>query len=99
MPHPDKPVPAVPLHQPCSVSSTSREVIENKLLAALEDDNTVAILASKQDLVDMIFALEGYTCDPTRRARLRDLADGMRQLYKGAFPSPLNSPDQAPVSR
>lgn len=86
---------AVALHQPCSVSSTSREVIENKLLAALEDDNTVAILASKQDLDDLIAALDefhpvGWTSTRSAEvARCRDLSAGMKQLRDGAFP-PLN---------
>jgi hypothetical protein len=46
--------------KPCSIERTSRSVIERKLLTALDDETRVAILATKQDLEDMIAALYGY---------------------------------------
>jgi len=46
-----------------TVERTTRTVIEHKLLTALEDGNTVAVLLSKQDLQDMIGAL--YRVWPT----------------------------------
>ncbi len=73
------------MSEPNSVIPTSREVIENKLLTALEDDNTVAVLFSKQDLEDVLFALESYKWNPERIARCRELAGGMNQLYLEAF--------------
>lgn len=75
---------------PCSVERTSRSVIEHKLLTALEDDNTVAALLSKQDLEDMIFALCRSAAindwDKKRVQRCHDLRDGMQQLMREAFP-------------
>ncbi len=42
------------------VKKTSREVIEGKLLDSLDDDGTVAILASRVDLRRLITALSFY---------------------------------------
>lgn len=76
--------------QPCSVERTQRTVIERKLLAALEGGRTVAILASKQDLEDMIAALYGVRTGnllawAAQKKRRKDLADGMSQLLREAF--------------
>ena len=74
---------------PCSVELTSRQVIERKLLTALEDDNTVAALLSKRDLEDMIAALYGFEDmghSALRKARCKELADSMSQLLREAFP-------------
>lgn len=78
---------------PCSVERTSRSVIEHKLLTALDDKDKVAILATKQDLKDIIFALTvlarsfaAEKKEPRREARYKDLAAGMRQLLSEAFP-------------
>jgi hypothetical protein len=80
---------------PCSVERTHRSVIERKLLTALEDDNTVAALLSKQDLEDMIAALYGYELGERKgnvlsweahMKRRKDLADSMSQLLREAFP-------------
>jgi len=75
---------------PCSVERTTRSVIERKLLTALEDDNTVAALLSKQDLEDMIFALCRSAAlndwDKKRVQRCHDLRDCMQQLMREAFP-------------
>lgn len=76
-----------------SVSSTRREVIENKLLDALSDDGTVAILASESDLKALIAACEYYDLD-RHFAVLQEFAADLRQLLVGAFPQ--NSPDLPP---
>lgn len=77
---------------PCSVELTSRQVIEHKLLAALDDESKVALLLTKQDLEDLIAALLDYEVkrglprwEPHKK-RCKDLADGMRQLLREAFP-------------
>jgi hypothetical protein len=80
----------------CTVERTSRSVIEHKLLAALDDDSgRVAILATKQDLEDMIAALYGYELAERKGnvltweahvKRRKELADDMSQLLKEAFP-------------
>lgn len=72
---------------PGSVDRVGREVIENKLLAALSEDGVVAILASEQDLSVMIAALEYAMLgnrEQTRKAR--ELAADMRKLKRSAFP-------------
>lgn len=66
---------------PCSVESTTRHVIENQLLAALDDKTKVAILANEMDLRIIITALEQYSGGPQR-----ELATDMRQLLNAAFP-------------
>lgn len=66
---------------PCSVELTSRQVIEKKLLTALEDGNTVAILASEEDLKLLIFAL-AHCSSPKAMPMARDLG----QLLSEAFP-------------
>jgi len=74
------------LAAPCSVEQTKRSVIEHKLLTALEDGNTVAALFSKQDLEDMIAALLEQQPRPEQMKRRKDLAEGMQQLLREAFP-------------
>ena len=74
------------LQRPCSVERTNRSVIEHKLLTALEDGNTVAILATRADLEDMLYALENANLLPKHKARCKNLADGIRQLMTEAFP-------------
>lgn len=83
------------LQQPCSVETTSRQVIEHKLLTALEDGNTVAALLSKQDLEDLIAALYGYELAERKgnvltweahMKRRKNLADDLSQLLREAFP-------------
>lgn len=83
------------LAAPCSVERTKRSVIEHKLLTALEDGNTVAALFSKQDLEDIIAALLGYEIGEWKgniltweahMKRRKDLAEGMQQLLREAFP-------------
>lgn len=67
----------------CSVELTSRQVIERKLLAALDDEDKVALLCSRQDLDMLIAALHTSSIDgPKEREWERDL----RQLRAEAFP-------------
>ena len=79
----------------CSVERTPRSVIEKKLLTALGDESCVAILATKQDLEDMIAALCGYELGTWKgnvlswedyRKRCRSLSNDMTQLLHEAFP-------------
>lgn len=74
---------------------TSRTVIEHKLLTALEDENTVAALLSKQDLETLIASLYGYEIAERRGMildwsehvkRCKSLADDLSQLLREAFP-------------
>lgn len=72
---------------PCSVSSTRREVIENKLLAALDDEGTVAILANEEMLKDLIWVLENYIgASRDRQDRMESLHVDLSQLRDAAFP-------------
>lgn len=64
----------------CSEEHVGRQVIENKLLAALNDDSKVAVLLSGQDLRMLICALEQYSGGPQR-----EFAADMRQLLRAAF--------------
>lgn len=71
---------------PCSVQSVSRQVIEHKLLTALEEGGVAAIF-SKQDLEDLVFACELWLMRDDRATRLGNLRRGMEQLLREAFPS------------
>lgn len=71
---------------PYSVERTSRQIIQHKLMAALEDGNTAAALLSKQDLEDLIFACELWTMRDGRARRLGNMRRGMEQLLREAFP-------------
>lgn len=72
--------------KPYTVALTNRQVIENKILAALDGDDKVAILATKQDLEDFLFALERVViAQPERRKRCISLAEGIRILLEKAF--------------
>lgn len=79
------------MNKPLLIEKTSRTVIENKLLTALEDKGTVAILASEQDLKDIIDCLREQTPHGTSHSvkefwtRCKNLADGFEQLLKSAF--------------
>ncbi len=74
---------------PCTVERTGREVIERKLLTALEDENCVAALLTKQDVECLITALYGQGAtwsDPVAYDNRRiELAASLRQLYNEAF--------------
>jgi hypothetical protein len=81
------------MESPNSVVKTSRSVIEKKLLTALEDGNTVAVLLSKQDLDDLIASLRDYELSDigdwkdwrVYLKRCSDIADSLEQLHKEAF--------------
>ena len=62
------------------VEYVAREVIENKLLAALNETGNVAILASERDLVVMIEAPRKST-DP----HARQMAEDYGKLRRAAF--------------
>lgn len=71
---------------PNKIERTSRTVIEKKLLTALDEENKVAILATKQDLEDMICALMDQQPSIIEYQRRKDLAAGMSQLLLEAYP-------------
>ena len=72
---------------PCSVSSTRREVIENKLLAALDDEGTVAILANEEMLNDLIWVMENFIgASRDRQDRMESMHADLTQLRDAAFP-------------
>lgn len=75
------------VYTPCEIRPASREVIERVLLTAIEDESLVAILATKQNLDDMATALECHHWDDTRKTRCLELAAGMRQMSREAFPT------------
>lgn len=64
------------------VEYTPKEVIENKLLAALNEAGNVAIIATLEDLDLLIFALSLDFESPHRDGFLADL----KKLRAGAFP-------------
>ena len=62
------------------VVQTSRQVIEHKLLTALDDPATVAVLYSREDLDLLIPILR-----TTTNARANEMAAGLEQLRREAF--------------
>lgn len=83
------------MSEPYAVALASRRVIEHKILTALEDRESVMILATKQDLEDLIAALYGYELGEWKGnvlsweahvKRRKNLAEGMSQLLREAFP-------------
>lgn len=68
------------VRQPIKVQHTSRVVIQDQLLAALDDKTKVAILATRQDVDLMIDALQDYRGDGGSQL-LKDL----RYLRRCAF--------------
>jgi len=73
--------------EPNKVIQASRRIIEHKLLSALDDPDTVAILAGKDDLDLLIHALRHISL--LRTAHEHERADfwrrGMEQLRREAF--------------
>lgn len=63
------------------MSAARREVIENKLLAALDDEGKVAILATEIDLILFIKALAFYDTPDSK-----DMASDLLRLKRAAFP-------------
>lgn len=72
-------------NQPNEVVGASRQVIESKLLTALEDDDTVAVLYSEADLQILIHALDAYNASGEGNDRSREILIGVAQLYQEAF--------------
>ncbi len=64
------------------IEKVDRELIENKMLAALDDSEVVAILATKDDLDLLIRSVDAYASITTRG---RDLADDLKKLRQAAF--------------
>ena len=74
-----------PPQKEITIERTSREVIENVLLARLSDTSSVAILLNREDLMLMIEALRYYqaaTGDPT----VKEMAADFAKLLQSAFP-------------
>jgi len=69
----------------CDVVQSSRTVIANKLLAAIDDDDKVAILATEADLNTFIEALNEMASRAPSRPRFHSLAKDLAQLKKEAF--------------
>lgn len=65
---------------PNKVIQSSRQVLERKLLTALEDEGTVAVLWTKADL-DLLIPL--LRTSANRRAD--EMAAGLEQLRREAF--------------
>ena len=67
------------------------QVIENKLLTRLEDKNTVAILAGKEDIDALLLAIDSFfdhyegTSFCREPSRMRELQDGLRLLRRSVF--------------
>jgi len=61
------------------VTKVKHEVIEGRLLMALTEEGTVAIVLSREDINDLIWALRGNPADAER------LLPGMIQLRDAAF--------------
>lgn len=66
------------------IKHTSHEVIERKLLAALDEGDQVAILATREDLDIIIAGLEAYS-PWARPLRRQTLLHGLRKLREEAF--------------
>ena len=62
------------------VVRSSREVIEGKLLTALEDDNVVAVILSLQDLQDLIDATKLWHMRDSKTVRFGNLRRGLEKL-------------------
>lgn len=69
------------MSEPNEIVRASRQVIEKKLLTALGEGNTVAVIFTEDDLETVALALEFFNC-PTSD----ELASGFRQLQREAFP-------------
>lgn len=63
-----------------------RQVIENQLLVALDDKSKTAIVASKDDLELLIYALLCVCEDSTEWSRADQMRIDIEQLRDSAFP-------------
>lgn len=78
----------------CSVESVNRQVIENKLLTALDDKSKVAILATEDDLRMLINALKTHSmCYPGWSKKNSEYVADLEQLKAAAFPPNAKSCD------
>lgn len=66
---------------PCQVIGTNRAVIQNRLLAALDDKEKVAILATKEDLELLMAA---FRMLPQTNAT-DEILRALQQLHRQAF--------------
>lgn len=69
------------------VKRTSREVLERKLLTALQEEGCVAALLSRQDVEDLLFACQLWTMRDGRATRLGSIQRGLKKLLEEAFPN------------
>lgn len=70
---------------PLKVQRTDRLVIQNQLLAALDNKTKVAILCTKEDIDLLIVGLEGYEGPQDWRKKCLLFATDLRKLEKEAF--------------
>lgn len=96
-----------------TVERVRRAVLEGKILEVLEDRDTVALLATQQDLEDIMLALAFYAAERdatgmavrARAVRCRALADDLLRLNHEAFgqtstaASPADRSSLDPLSR
>ena len=68
------------------VQRSSREVIENRLLASLKDEAKVAIVIGRDELLSIINALEKV---PRPTAEQRSIVSDLRRLNAEAFARPI----------
>lgn len=73
------------MNKECEVIQSTRTVIANKLLAALDNDDKVAILATEADLNTLIEALNEMALRTSSRPRFHNLARDLAQLKQEAF--------------
>ncbi len=67
------------------IEPTSRQVIENKLLTALQEDGVVAVLLNEYDLDTLIISLKLSERDRMSMGRQRELREGFEKLKESAF--------------
>lgn len=73
---------------PNTIERTSRSVIENKLLTALQEGDCVAALFTKQDLEALISALAiAETFKTQNTPKWNEMRLSFEQLHKEAFPA------------
>ena len=73
---------------PNKVVPVRKEVIEHRLLVALNDQSKVAILAEEKDLDLLIAGMESLVQSDELRSNevpFRDMLDSLKQLRKEAF--------------
>ena len=73
------------------VQRVKREVIQGKLLAALEQDDRVAVLLTQHELSNLICALGDWISQPVNpilRKKIREFRDDLVRLQDEAYPPP-----------